>query len=252
MNTLLKRKVLEMLISRTLREMKTDPERSVRNIVELAHSCSKGKFQKSLFARVSDMLTDKHSAYYTMAKNIVKGVDPQAVTDFGVAIGYDAFTFGTRLIRENEKKLGITIPWIIWIDGGMPKSEYEKLITEGIALGIYTYVFTGETTVDEAAICADKYRHCPFVYLADGANAPDEAQIRRLGNTKNLITLFDSDASEYRSAVQCAGENGLLYGTYKKYADESVGAIVSGSWIDSIAEQAGVCAVLLPDGASDE
>ena len=62
------RSLLEATIDKALRDLQTDPERSVRNLVDLAQSFSNGRFQKNFFSIIQSLLEDQDSAYYTLVR----------------------------------------------------------------------------------------------------------------------------------------------------------------------------------------
>ncbi len=78
MENSMSRVLVEMVVKKALKGMKDDPERGVRNLVDMALQLSAGRFQQRFFATAIKMLQND--------------------------LGYNGCTIGTRLILENEKK----------------------------------------------------------------------------------------------------------------------------------------------------
>ena len=54
--------LIETVVRKTLRDMKDSPERSTRNLVDMALHFSSGHFQREFFEMAQEMLQNEHSA----------------------------------------------------------------------------------------------------------------------------------------------------------------------------------------------
>ena len=137
--------MVEAAVAKALRDMRTDPKRSVRNLVDLGCSFSGGRFQKAFFKLASNLLKNENSAYYTLAEKLASDVHPELLQKFGVNLGYNSFTCGAQSIREREAVCGYNIPWSLTFHlDSSENPSFEKagaLIAEGKTLGIFTYAF---------------------------------------------------------------------------------------------------------------
>ncbi len=59
------------------------------------------------------ILTSEDSFYYDIIANIVKNTRHSTIAGFGINIGFNSLTYGANIIRENEKKFGYNIPWLM-------------------------------------------------------------------------------------------------------------------------------------------
>lgn len=139
------RKLLEATVDKALRDLQTDTERSVRNLVDLAQNFSNGRFQKDFFSIIQTLLEDQSSAYYALVRRIVNQVDHRTLKTFGINLGYNGCTVGAKTIRQNEQKLRFNIPWSIAFmldsaDGCVSAEEIARTIEQGKTLGVYTYL----------------------------------------------------------------------------------------------------------------
>ena len=166
----LTRAILETTISKALRDIQADPERSIRNLVDLGRSFSNGRFQKEFFRFAQTMLENEHSAYYPLVKDVVDQVNPQTLQTFGINIGYNACTHGAKQIRANEAKFGFNIPWAIAFQmaaapGSMQLADFCSMIDQGMELGVYTYLlFWDARPAREIVPLLQKYPDCAFSY----------------------------------------------------------------------------------------
>ena len=81
--------LIETIVRKTLRDIQNAPERSVRNLVDMALNFSNGRFQKRFFEGAQQMLTNEHSAYYPLVRNVVSNVEHERLLRFGLNIGYN-------------------------------------------------------------------------------------------------------------------------------------------------------------------
>ncbi len=109
-------KMIETTVSKGLKYIEENGNRGVRYLIDLGEYFSKDKLQKLFFETANKMLSDENSKYYAIAQKVIKTVDHRILKKFGVNLGYNSLTYGTRLIRENEQVLGHNIPWSIIFD----------------------------------------------------------------------------------------------------------------------------------------
>lgn len=140
----LTRSLIERLVRIKLGDLKQAPERTTRNLVDMALHFSTGRFQKHFFEIAQEMLHNENSAYYELIHHLITHVDTKRLLSFGMNVGYNSFTYGAKLIRKNEASYGFNIPWCITLEiNPMVFSDhpeyYHKLFHEGKSLGIYTW-----------------------------------------------------------------------------------------------------------------
>lgn len=83
----LARAMAETLINKVVIDIKSDPERGLRNIIDLALIVPRGKFSRNLFSIVQRILSDEDSAYYTLVKSVASDVDTEILKKFTFNIG---------------------------------------------------------------------------------------------------------------------------------------------------------------------
>ena len=136
--------LIETVVKTTLKNLKEDPERSIRNLVDMALHFSDGRFQHSFFQTAQTMLENENSPYYALVRNLISYADTEHLFTFGMDLGYNSCTYGAQQIRQNEKRLRHNIPWTILLQTGdlspVQLGSYSTAISEGEGLGIYTWM----------------------------------------------------------------------------------------------------------------
>lgn len=223
--------LIETVVRKTIREIKESPERSTRNIVDMAMQFSKGRFQKQFFAMLQDKLQNEHSAYYGLVRDVVEHVDAEHLLTFGMNLGYHSCTAGAELIRDNEKKLGCNIPWTVslQIDGDTfaeQKEHYHTVIGEGAHLGIYSWMLFAQSQPMELLPLIGSYPDCAFFLFCP----PEDISVAFLDTASALHNLMvvvrcDGDADDACMRLRSAG---LLYSVYYPYSEADLPAITNG------------------------
>ena len=67
--------LIETMVQRSLRDIACSPERTIRNLVDLALNFSHGRFQRNFLETAQAMLKNKKSAYYDLLKDAIASID---------------------------------------------------------------------------------------------------------------------------------------------------------------------------------
>lgn len=204
------RTLIQTVVRQKLNAIKSDPERSLRNLVDMGLSFAVGGEQKRFLQQAQHALQDENSAYYRIIYDMALHVDTEHLMGFGMNLGYNSLTAGARTIRRLESECGYDIPWCLTLAIDRKgytahESDYTNLIEQGKRLGIYTYLiiapelpvglftllrqqkdcafllFTSpdELTGDVIDIMAQLYHVMPVIRFGDGAEAVCDAMRRR-------------------------------------------------------------------------
>ena len=157
------RAAIQNVVSKGIRDIRRDPNRSIRRLVDLGIQFGKGHYQQTFFSDAQSALRNRHSAYYALVTSLIRNVDPQTLETLGLNVGYMSWTLGAKMIRAYEKENGINVPWTILINLTRPVGctlDLSALVSQGQQLGIYTYFLTvGEQTTDPDRILATASQH---------------------------------------------------------------------------------------------
>lgn len=250
------RSLLEATIDKALRDLQTDPERSVRNLVDLAQSFSNGRFQKNFFSIIQSLLEDQDSAYYTLVRSVVSRVDHQTLKTFGINLGYNGCTVGAERIRRNEQELHFNIPWSVafMLDraaGSVSSGEIAETIRQGKALGVYTYLlFCNGDTVRDAVALARMFDDCAFLVFFS-PECLDAQLADELRSCHNCLLSLDADKEDCARAAALLWERQCLYALHTFYTQDRLEEIRSDAWLRRCVSCNGVFAFLISRGDYD-
>ena len=148
----IRRAIIRSAIERGIQEIRSDPQRGVRKLVDLGTHFSRGRFQKRIFREMQDELVNPNTAYYALVTNLVNRVRAGHIERLGIDIGFNSWTHGAAMIRENEQKKGYNIPWCLVLNQTQEiQYDLDDLMCQGEKLGIYCYwAFAGDLEQTEA------------------------------------------------------------------------------------------------------
>lgn len=249
------RVLIETMVRKGIREIQEDPERSARNLVDMAiHFSPEGRFSRALFDNVQRMLRDEDSAYYALVSDMVHHMDAERLLTFGMLLGYDGFTLGAQRIRETEAAEGFDIPWSLGLEldaaaFGARTADYDRVIAQGRALGICAYLLFAQDGARCALTLAAAHPDCAFVVFLPPAAVTDAllSALRPLSNVMLSVRL--EQGAEAACAALRAAER--IYSVYLPYDAGNAGTILSGEAARAAVALHPVFTILLPDGGCD-
>ena len=249
------RVLIETMVRKGIREIQEDPERSTRNLVDMAiHFSPEGRFARELFGSAQRMLTDEDSAYYALVSDVVHHMDPERLLNFGMLVGYDGFTLGAREIRKTEAAEGFDIPWTLGMEldpaaFAARAADYHRMIGQARALGVCTFMLITEGDARDALTLAAAHPDCAFVVFC-APSAVTQAMLQALQPLSNVMlsVRMEPGAEEACAALRGAER---IYSVYLPYNAGTAGAILSGEAVRSAVALHPLLTMLLPDGACD-
>lgn len=203
---------VETVVDRYIRDIKKDPKRGIRNLIDFGAEFSRGRFQKQFFHLSRKLMDDEKNTYYDLGKRLVLNVDAEKIKGFGINMGLNALTRGAGEIRLREKKEGYNIPWSLALHvdaaGLLTPERVERLVREGMEEGIYAYhIFIRDAAVPLAGLMAVMSRcdRCAFI-----VHVPP--QLVREGSAGDFAALKNAAFSVYMEedtgrAVELLREN---------------------------------------------
>jgi hypothetical protein len=237
-------------VKKALKSIKHNPERGVRNLVDMALQFSDGRFQKEFFTVAQTMLRNETSAYYDLIKDAISHVDTEMLYTFGINVGYNSCTAGAQRIRENEKALGCNIPWAMFVHMDTQqfekyKQKYDDLIFEGEALGIYTWMFFASHHPGKTFSLVKKHPDSAFCIFCEMKDVP-LIFLQEAISLKNLMIIirFDENATDICAKLRT---NRLLYSVWYQYRQQDTESILNGDLFCATQQLSPIFTVLIPD-----
>lgn len=248
MENSMSRILIETTVRRTLKDMKENPERSIRNLVDMALRFSEGRFQKNFFQIAQTMLKNENSPYYALMRNAASSADTERLVCFGMNLGYNSCTLGAKRIRENEQALGCSIPWTVafQIDSSQISEhlpEYLTAVSNGEKLGIYTWVLFAQSHLQEMFPLIHGHPDSAFFLFCDPDDI-DNAFLDSISDVNNLMLVIRYEEAAEALYTQIR-DSGLLYSAYYTYSQEDIESIMNGDLFYSIQQVHPVFTVLL-------
>lgn len=240
------RVLVNTIVKNAIRDIKTDPERTIRNLVDMALKFADSRFQQTFYSSAQKLLTNEQSGYYTLVKDSITKVDEESLLTFCMNLGYNGLYQGASAIREQEKKLQCSIPWTISLnitEGKFYDCHFD-LIRQGEALGIHSWHLFSNHGIHECLTLASKFPDSAFLIFC-GRHEIDMNVIDYAENLRNiaLIVPFDS-ASDMACALM--REAGLLYGLYYSYSQKDIQRIESGELMEDMEQLHPIISILKP------
>lgn len=260
MENTVSRILIETIVKKTLKEIKDCPERSVRNLVDMALNFSEGRFQYRFFEAAQTMLKNENSPYYGLIRDTVAHVDAEHLAGFGMNLGYNGCTVGAKKIRATEETRDFNIPWSVslCIDAEYFPAhleQYHRVIDQGESLGIYTWLLFVDGPPHEVLALTDRHSDSAFILFCTPQDAtPPFLDVAASLNNLMLAIRFGENAPQ---VCTLARERGLLYSVYHCYCAGDTEAITSGTMFHGIERLHPVFTILLstpgcPDAARRE
>ena len=248
----LRRAIVRSAVHKGIEEVREDPKRGIRKLVDLGSHFSRGRFQKLTFEVMQKELTDADSAYYAMVMRLIRCVRPEILEEFGLNVGYNIWTHGAQVIRAHEAKHGYNVPWCLVLDlrQGMGY-DVDELMRQGEKLGIYAYMVFGggRKELDELYPIFRRHRDCAVMVLLRTPELP----LVNVENVSNVMLLVPQCEPGVRESAAELEKRGCLYGTWVHYSDGKAGAILSGA-AEELAEELGAVTLMAVSepGTSEE
>lgn len=229
------RLLIETIVKKALREIQDSPERSIRNLVDLAAHFSVSRFQQRFFEVAQTMLENRNSPYYDLVTDIVSHVDCERLLRFGINVGYNSCTVGAKRLRAVESEEGYNIPWsvVLRLEGQKflaNQERYHSVISQGEELGVYTWMLFVKGQLEEFLSLAQDHPDSAFILFCESGEItmPFLECVSELNNIM-LVIRYDEETCEEVSEV-CAllRDMELLYSLYYVYGDKDLEYITAG------------------------
>ncbi len=247
--------IIETLVKKAMREIKESPERSTRNLVDMALHFSNDRFHRSFFETAQAMLQKEDSPYYGLIEDVVCNVDSGSLMHFGMNLGYNSCTIGAKRIREIEAKEHYHIPWMILLNldplyFSDHQQEYEALISLGEGIGIYAWMLIPQEGAVDYLPLVQEHPDSAFILFCK----PTDITLSFLDCVSECTNLMLAVHYDEDTAAACAllRSAQLLYSVCCVYTENDVGSITGGELFFSVQQLHPVFTILLADSECPE
>jgi len=240
--------LIETVVRAALRNLKEDPERGIRNLVDMALRFSGGRFQQDFFQAAQTMLANEDSPYYALVRDLTAYADPDRLVRFGMALGYNGCTRGAGRIRDSEARLGHHIPWtvLLQMDAGAPGrlARYGAAVSEGEGLGVCTWMLFASAAPETALELVQGHPDSAFFLFCE-PEALSSGLIDGVSELKNLMPVlrYREEQTQVRAKLRALG---VPCCAYYPYGEEDLAAICDGDLFAGVQQTRSVFTVLVP------
>ena len=247
--------LVEAMVYQFINKIKNDPERNIRNSVDMALNFSKGRFQREFLSRAQKTLKNEHSAYYGLVWDAVNNIDTEKLVAFGMNIGYNSCTKGAETIRRIETEKGFNIPWSMTLKINekafrIYEENYRRIIEEGKELGIFTWLIFAEGNPHYIMDIISENTDCAFVIFCE-TDRLDNTFIDYADKLNNLMLCikYTNGAAELCERLR---QRNMLYSVYITYNDTNTAEIFSDMLLCRAEYLHPIVAVVVPDEACSD
>ena len=270
------RQVFSVAIEAFLKKLNKAEDRT-ESYMKLVDAASKfwGKdgAKKETLDSVRAAINDPDNRWLKFINRVIDETNPHVAKMTLLNLGYEAFFHGTKMIRENRKKYGCNIPWLILFDptsacnmhckgcwsgtyghkSNLSFEDMDKIVTQGKELGVYLYMMTGgEPLVRKKDILklAEKHNDVQFGIFDNSTLIDDEfcQEVVRLGNLTFMLSIEGTpDTNDSRrgighydavmNAMDLFQKYGIIFGTSICYTRANCEAVTDEKFIRMIADK---------------
>lgn len=100
----MKRIMLLSVVGHAIQEIEADPKRGLRRVVDLGQDLVHGDTARGIFSFLQQVLQKQNSPCYTLLERMVHEVQHKSLQHFSVALGWDSWAEGGKLLRQSPEK----------------------------------------------------------------------------------------------------------------------------------------------------
>lgn len=233
------RSFIETAVAKALRDIQRDPDRSIRNIVDLGQNFTKGKSGRSFLHAVQSLLENEHSAYYDAVKHIAASVDHKTIKTFGMNMGYNGLTKGVKQIRALKQAHGFAMPWCLSLhctapDQPLGVEAMDGILRDGKGLGIFTYLLYMEAACVQSALALCRaHQDCAFLLFMGDARLSD-GEIAELATLHQAMLVIPAANEAFFETAAKMQASKCLYAAYAEYDQYTLETMTSPVWMESL------------------
>lgn len=246
--------LVEAALNKTLRDLQTNPEQTLRHWSEKAAAQAQNHGQRDLMTQLAPLLTQPDGAYLVLARRLLAEVDPERLKTLALNLCYSVATEGAQIARAQELRHGVHIPWTVFfeLDGVVTPEQLYAIIEQGKALGIYSYQLFCRTEQALSALPTlfRAQADCVFfVYLRP--EAVSRALVDDWKTQRHVLPFVLTRGGRADEALSLLRAAGFLCGTCLEYDAAVQTAITSGTYLAEAARGGAALAALWPQKGTD-
>lgn len=246
MGDTMNRIMVRTIVKKAIRDLKTDPERTVRNLIDMALNFADSRFQQQFYSRAQSLLANEKSGYYWLVKDTITQVNEDSLLTFGMNLGYNGLYEGAQKIRKAETTEGYNVPWTIsmTIAEGKVSDRHHSAIAQGECLGIHCWQLFSRHGIFECMTLAQSHPESAFVIFCDSGEI-SWSVLDYANDIRNIAIMvpFDKNADVVCDMLRISG---ILFGLYYTYNEQDLELIQSGELLHDMEQLHPAFSILKP------
>lgn len=233
------RGLIDFAVSQCLKNIKNDPRRSLRRLNDLGLQASKGRFQSELFSLFQKMLNNENSPYYEMLDRILSTTDTAVLKNFGINLGYNAWTLGAAQLRRTRPNDSLPLSWLVELEPAASLNTISSRISREREQGRFTFhaAFPEEgigTGIDFFSLLR-RFHDCDFLLdLGWTGSMLSSEQLEEAVHCTNLLFLLPFGSVECRKLADELQTLKRPFAVTFTYEDKDADDLLSPEHIDEL------------------
>lgn len=234
----LMRGTVSAIINKALRDIGSDPKRSIRNLADLGELFSTSQTQKHFFELVHSILRNPGNPYNELLIKMIRNVNLNSVRALSLNFGYSAMSYGSERLRRYGAEYKKQIPWVLILDfrnlegERMDSGRIASILSEAVKLGIYTHIFLADNSQDVQTLLkvCKEYPECVF-FAAAAPELLTEKHMEQMAKNPNLIVSVDAtepvDEAAAAQLFRRLNAAGCFFGYHVYYNQQNIQQLIS-------------------------
>lgn len=269
----IKQAVGTQVVKQVVQYLGKDPEKNVPKAVDLFMPFAQRGHMRRQLQAAKRVMSEPNNSYRGLILRAFDELNPKVRNQFAANFVYNSAMVGNTTALKMSAKYDCNIPWAILMDPtsacnlhctGCWAAEYSKqdsmdyetldsIITQGKALGVYFYIYSGgEPTMrkNDLIALARKHNDCVFLAFTNGTLV-DDAFVKDLVDVGNFGLAFSiegfEDATDFRrgdgtyqkvvEAMDRMKKAGAPFGFSACYHSKNIESVGSDAFIDFLVEK---------------
>ena len=264
---------MEVIVDFGIKHTNKDRQKAMNQFIDFAQKFLKDTWSPEAFDALHAQVNNTDSKWFKFVYSLFDDVTPKQLKMLALNVGYETGFKGFQATRENAKKYGCSIPWVILMDPtsacnlrctGCWAAEYghtmsltyeqmESVIIQGRQLGIHAYVMTGGEPMmrkKDIVRLAEEFQDCYFMLYTNGTMIDEQfcKDMVRVGNlVPNVSVEGFEEANDGRRgqgvyekvmhAFDLMKENKCLFGVSICYTSKNYKVVTSDEFLDMLVDK---------------
>ncbi len=266
----MKRAAFEKMLDKILKNVKKNQKATFLRLIDMTEGLMKDHLSPDTYSGARAMAENPNSKWMHYFDMLIKEIDPYVLKKTLMNLGFESMLAGTKQMHKMREKYQCNIPWVILMDPtsacnlhctgcwaaeyghtlSLSYEEMDRIITEGKALGVHFYMYTGgEPLVRKADLIklCEKHNDCIFLAYTNGTLVDEEycKEMQRVGNLALAISLEGYEEvndgrrgkgvfQKVMNAMDLLKQYGLVFGTSICYTRDNIETVTSDEFLDMI------------------